>query len=415
MNFIFFIIIGAVILDLLIGSISSIMNIRSLRSEPPAGLEDVYDAEEYRHSQAYTRTQLRFSLVVGFFKVLLLLAFWFLGGFNYLDIQARELGLNSVWTGVVFIGSISVINTVSSIPFDLYATFVIEQRFGFNKTTYTTYIVDNIKKTILSAVIGIPLLIGVLYFFENTGSLAWLYVWIFVVFVSLSIQVIAPVWIMPIFNKFTPLEEGALRDSIVNYVQDVEFGYSNIYVIDGSRRSAHSNAFFTGLGKTKRIALFDTLIDQLETNEIVSVIAHEVGHSKKGHIILGMILSTLHMGIMLFLLSLMMENTLLFEAFFMDETSVYASILFFALLFTPLDLVISPLLQAISRRHEYQADRWAVDTTGQGLDLISGLKKLSVKNLANLSPHPLFVILNYSHPPLLSRIEAIEEQIGANK
>ena len=167
--------------------------------------------------------------------------------------------------------------------------------------------------------------------------------------------------------------------------------------------------------RTKRIALFDTLIDQLETNEIVSVIAHEVGHSKKGHIILGMILSTLHMGMMLFLLSLMMENTLLFEAFFMDETSVYASILFFALLFTPLDLVISPLLQAISRSHEYQADRWAVDTTGQGLDLISGLKKLSVKNLANLSPHPLFVILNYSHPPLLSRIEAIEEQIGANK
>ena len=415
MNFIFFIIIGAVILDLLIGSVSSIMNIKSLKSEPPVGLEDVYDAEEYRHSQDYTRTQLRFGLVVGFFKVLLLLAFWFLGGFNYLDIEVRALGLNSIWTGVAFISLLSVINTVSSIPFDLYSTFVIEQKFGFNKTTYTTYIIDNIKKTILSAVIGIPLLIGILYFFENTGSLSWLYVWAFVVFVSFSIQVIAPVWIMPIFNKFTPLEDGELRDSIVGYVQNVKFAYSNIYVIDGSRRSAHSNAFFTGLGKTKRIALFDTLIEQLETNELVSVIAHEVGHSKKGHIILGMILSTVHMGIMLFLLSLMMENALLFEAFFMDETSIYASILFFAMLFTPLDLIISPLLQAISRRHEYQADKWAIDTTGHGSDLISGLKKLSAKNLANLSPHPMFVILNYSHPPLLNRIEAIKEQTGVKQ
>ena len=352
---------------------------------------------------------------MGFSKVLLLLAFWFLGGFNYLDIEVRALGLNSIWTGVAFISFLSVINTVSSIPFDIYSTFVIEQKFGFNKTTYTTYIIDNIKKTILSAVIGIPLLIGILYFFENTGSLAWLYVWAFVVFVSFSIQVIAPVWIMPIFNKFTPLEDGELRDSIVGYVQNVKFAYSNIYVIDGSRRSAHSNAFFTGLGKTKRIALFDTLIEQLETNELVSVIAHEVGHSKKGHIILGMMLSTLHMGIMLFLLSLMMENALLFEAFFMDQTSIYASILFFAMLFTPLDLIISPLLQAISRRHEYQADKWAIDTTGHGSDLISGLKKLSAKNLANLSPHPMFVILNYSHPPLLNRIEAIKEQTGGKQ
>ena len=285
--------------------------------------------------------------------------------------------------------------------------FVIEEKFGFNKTDLGTYALDTIKSLILSGLIGIPLLLGILYFFEYAGSIAWLYVWVLVIVVSLVMQVIAPIWIMPIFNKFTRLEEGELKQSIMEYAERVGFTYDNVYVIDGSRRSAHSNAFFTGFGKTKRIVLFDTLIEQLNKDEIVSVIAHEVGHNKKGHILLGAALGIVHTGALLFLLSLVLENRLLFDAFFMENTSVYASIMFFGLLFTPVNLVMSPLLQLVSRKHEYQADHWAVETTANRQHLVSGLKKLAAKNLANLSPHRLFVVLNYSHPPLSNRIEAI--------
>ena len=242
--------------------------------------------------------------------------------------------------------------------------------------------------------------------FEYSGY-AWLVCWAAVTLFSISVTFIAPAWIMPLFNKFTPLESGELRNAIIEYAKTVNFTYGNIYVIDGSRRSAHSNAFFTGFGKTKRIALFDTLIQQLSADEIVSVIAHEVGHNKKRHIESGMALGILHTGILLFLFTLVMEKQFLFEAFFMENTSIYASLVFFGLLFTPVELVISPVIQFISRRNEYQADQWAVETTADKQSLISGLKKLAANNLANLSPHPLFVTLNYSHPPLFNRIESI--------
>ena len=394
-------------MDFAIGVISTNLNIRRLKYSAPDGLEDVYETDEYRKSQEYTRTQSRFGLIVGSFKLVALLMFWFLGGFNYIDEIVRGIGWNDVGTGVVFIGSLSILSFILSLPFGLYGTFVIEEQFGFNKTTLRTYVLDTVKGLVLSSLIGLPLLAGVLYFFEYAGDMAWLYVWALVIGVSLVMQVIAPIWIMPIFNKFTPLEEGELRQSIMEYATKVNFTYGNVYVIDGSRRSAHSNAFFTGFGRTKRIALFDTLIEQLSKDEILSVIAHEVGHNKKRHILLGMALSILHTGALLFLLSLVLENRLLFDAFFMENTSIYASIMFFGLLFTPVDLIMSPLLQLISRRHEYQADRWAVETTADRQYLVSGLKKLAAKNLANLSPHPLYVILNYSHPPLLSRIKTI--------
>ena len=269
------------------------------------------------------------------------------------------------------------------------------------------------KKTIFGLpfflIFVINLIITRLEGFEYAGDLAWLYVFLFLTLATLFIQVIAPVWIMPIFNKFTPLDEGGLRDAIVDYAGKVNFTFGNIYVIDGSRRSAHSNAFFAGFGKTKRIALFDTLIDQLTTSEIVSVIAHEVGHNKKRHIISGVLIGILHTGIYCFVLSLFIENKDLFDAFFMEETSIYASLLFFGLLITPINLIIGPIMAAVSRKHEYEADQWAVATTDDRNNLIEGLKKLAEKNLSNLSPHPFFVILNYSHPPLLDRINTIKE------
>lgn len=409
MNIIFWIILIALVIDFAIGLVSTILNLRSLQTKPPDTLADIYDDTEYKTSQEYTLVQSKFGLLTGSIKLVLLLVFWFAGGFNYIDELVLEFGWNDIWSGVAFIGIISIALLILNIPLSLYSTFVIEERFGFNKTTYKTYILDTIKSIVLSLVIGLPCLIAILYFFEYTGDYSWLYVWIFISITSLVISIIGPIWIMPIFNKFTPLETGELRDAIVEYAKMVDFKFNNIYVIDGSKRSAHSNAFFTGFGKTKRIALFDTLIDQLDTKEIVSVIAHEVGHSKKKHVLLGISMGIIHTGILLFALSLMLESEMLFDAFFMKNTSIYASIVFFGFLFTPIEMVVSLFMQSISRRNEHEADYWAVSTTTNEINLISGLKKLAQKNLSNLSPHPLYVTLNYSHPPLSRRIESIKE------
>jgi len=412
MNSIAWVILLALIVDFVIGVLLTILNIRSLQAIPPRGLEDVYDPGAYRTSQTYTRTHANFGLFSSSINLGLLLIFWFSGGFNFLDQIVRSTGWGDVWGGVLFIGLLGLIVMLVNIPQGLYSTFVIEGRFGFNKSTLSTYLIDTAKSVSISLIIGAPLLLAILYFFDNAGSLSWLYAWGFVTVVSFCISVIAPIWIMPIFNKFIPLQSGELRQAIIEYADSVKFTYGNIYVIDGSKRSAHSNAFFTGFGKTKRIALFDTLIEQLTPKEIVAVIAHEVGHNKKHHILAGMVLGILHTGILFFLFSLVMESQLLFEAFFMEDVSVYASIVFFGLLFTPLELIMSPLLQSLSRRNEFQADRWAVDTTFEKQHLISGLKKLAANNLSNLSPHPLFVTLNYSHPPLLKRINAINISTG---
>tara|TARA_B100000686_G_C16762644_1_gene959712 strand:+ start:58 stop:1299 length:1242 start_codon:yes stop_codon:yes gene_type:complete len=409
MNIIFWIILIALVIDFAIGLVSTILNLRSLQTKPPDTLADIYDDTEYKTSQEYTLVQSKFGLLTGSIKLVLLLVFWFAGGFNYIDELVLEFGWNDIWSGVAFIGIISIALLILNIPLSLYSTFVIEERFGFNKTTYKTYLLDTIKSIVLSLVIGLPCLIAILYFFEYTGDYSWLYVWIFISITSLVISIIGPIWIMPIFNKFTPLEAGELRDAIVEYAKMVDFKFNNIYVIDGSKRSAHSNAFFTGFGKTKRIALFDTLIDQLDTKEIVSVIAHEVGHSKKKHVLLGISMGIIHTGILLFALSLMLESEMLFDAFFMKNTSIYASIVFFGFLFTPIEMVVSLFMQSISRRNEHEADYWAVSTTTNEINLISGLKKLAQKNLSNLSPHPLYVTLNYSHPPLSRRIESIKE------
>ncbi len=407
MNLIFWIILIALIVEFLIGTVSTVLNMRSLSSTPPRGLEDIYESAGYERSQEYTLANAKFGLIFSTIKLPLGLIFWFAGGFNYVDQFLLDMHWNEIITGIMFIGVLGLLNMVVDMPFSLYSTFVIEQKFGFNKTTYGTFLLDMVKSLAISIAIGIPILAGVLYFFSNAGSMGWLIVWIFITLISLAMVFIAPVWIMPLFNKFTPLQAGALRNAIANYAETVHFKYGDIYVIDGSKRSSHSNAFFTGFGKTKRIALFDTLVEQLNNEEIVSVIAHEVGHSKKKHILSSTLLGILHTGALLFILSLFMENQMLFDAFYMETTSVYGSIVFFGVLFTPVEMVISPLVQLISRKNEHQADEWAVQTTTNREYLITSLKKLAANNLSNLSPHRFFVILNYSHPPLAKRINYI--------
>jgi STE24 endopeptidase len=259
----------------------------------------------------------------------------------------------------------------------------------------------------LSIVLGGPLVAGILAFFEYAGVNAWWYSWIAVTFFMLVMQYIAPAWIMPLFNKFDPLEDGNLKEAIISYARSIAFPLENVYVMDGSRRSSKSNAFFTGFGRQKRIVLFDTLIKQSAIPELVAVLAHEMGHYKKKHILQSLIIGIIQMGVMFFLLSLFISYQGLFDAFYMDQKSVYGGLIFFGMLYSPIGFITGIFIQMLSRKNEYEADRFAVETTKEPQFLANALKKLSVHNLSNLVPHPFYVFIHYSHPPILERINAI--------
>ena len=415
MNIYGVIILATLLASYLLDLITEIINLKALREELPEEFADVYDREKYRKSQAYTRERTRFGLLTSSFGLLVTLVFWFAGGFNYLDEIVRSWSLGPIWTGLLYIGILILARSAISLPFSIYSTFAIEERYGFNKTTPKTFILDLIKGTALGIVIGGAVLAGVLYFFEYAGPYAWLYCWIAVTLFSLVMQFIAPTWIMPLFNKFTPLEEGDLRSAIMDYARSVKYPLENLFVMDGSKRSAKSNAFFTGFGKHKRIALFDTLIENQTVPEIVAVLAHEIGHFKKKHILQSMVIGILHTGVMFYLLSIFLSHQGLFEAFYMENaaaTPIYAGLIFFGMLFSPIEMILSVFMQIFSRKNEFEADRYAAQTTGDPESMVSALKKLSAHNLSNLTPHPLYVFLNYSHPPVLERIRAIRVLAG---
>ncbi len=407
MNIYAVIILLALLVNYAINLISDLLNLRALDKQLPEEFKDVFDEEKYRKSQEYTRVRTRFGLITSTFSLAVLLIFWFAGGFNWVDQFVRGAGYGTIVTGLMFMGILFAAQYVISIPFSIYSTFVIEERFGFNKTTPSTFVTDRIKGLGLTLLLGAPLLAGIIAIFEYLGAIAWLYAWIVIIVYSLVVQFIAPTWIMPIFNKFTPLEDGELKQAILDYARKVSFPLQGIYKIDGSRRSSKSNAFFTGFGKNKRIALFDTLIENHTVPELVAVLAHEVGHYKKKHIPQNMITGFLQTGVMLYLLSLFIQVPGLHEAFFMQDISVYAGLLFFGLLYSPIEMVLSVIMQMFSRKHEFEADRFAAETTGDPESMVSVLKKLSADNLSNLTPHPFHVFLNYSHPPVLQRIRAI--------
>src|SRR5690554_732919 len=354
MNIFIIIILAAILADFVLGMISNRLNLNALSPKLPEEFKDLYDEETYAKSQKYTRVNTKFGFITGTFDLLLLLAFWFAGGFNWLDQWAREFDLGVIGTGLIFIGALSIGKMIISLPFGIYSTFVIEERFGFNKTTAGTYITDMLKGLLLSVIIGAPLLAGIIAFFEYGGTWAWVYAWLAVTAFSLGMQYIAPTWIMPLFNKFEPLEDGELRQAIEAYADKVDFPLQGIYVMDGSKRSAKSNAFFTGFGKNKRIALFDTLIENHTTEELVAVLAHEIGHYKKKHIVKNMGVSILHTAVMFGLLSVFLQVPALFDAFFMEEMSVYAGLLFFGLLYSPVETILGIFMQVTSRKYEYE-------------------------------------------------------------
>jgi len=408
MNIYLCIIIGALLLEFILFNLSHHLDLKNISTSLPNEFRGYYSASEYTRSQEYLMENTRFSYLTSAVDVIIILMVILFGLFNNVDLWLRDFAFSPMVTGLLFFGILFLFQDIINTPFSLYRTFIIEENFGFNKTTPKTYLVDKLKSYFLLIILGGPILSLILFFFNRFGDLAWLYAWIFLSAFLVLIQPLFTLFIAPMFNTFTPLEDGELKDKINTFAEKVNFPISRIDVMDGSRRSSKSNAYFSGLGKTKRIALFDTLIEKHSVDELLSIIAHEVGHYKKKHNIKGIIMGVMQTGIMFFLLSLFLNNEALFAAFKMENVSIYASLLFFSILYSPIELIMSFVGNAISRKHEFEADSFAKTAIGTGKHLIEGLKKLTVTNLGNLTPHKLTVWLSYSHPPVLNRIKALD-------
>ena len=401
------IIIAFLLLSFTISSISDYLNAKNLKESLPDEFVGYYDEEKYKKSQNYLKDRTKFSFISSITSLIVSIAFILVGGFNYVDLFARSFGFGEIVTGLIFVAALYFLLEIIGIPFSVYSTFVIEEKYGFNKTTVKTFISDIIKNLILTAVIGLPIFAVIVMFFVKYGSLAWIYASVTVILFELLITFIAPVFIMPLFNKYVPLEDGELKTELEKYAKEQNFKMKGLYKMDGSKRSTKTNAFFTGFGKFRRIVLFDTLIAKHTTQELVSVLAHEMGHYKKGHIHKFMIMSFANTIIIFFLLSLFIGNEGLFAAFKMQHVSVYGALIFFGFLYTPISMFLSVIQKVISRKQEYEADRYSVTTYKNPKAMIEALKKLSVDNLSNLTPHKMKVFMEYSHPPVLDRIKAI--------
>ena len=407
MNTIAIIILLAILFDFVLNLLADYLNLSRLRDDLPRDFEGVYDPEGYRRSQEYLKINTRFGWVTAAFELIVILGFWFGRGFPILDQWVRDFNYGPIVCGLIYMAALMLFKAILSLPASIYHTFVVEERFGFNQTTWTTFILDLLKGLLLAVLLGAPLLSAILAFFEYAGANAWWLCWMAVTLFMLGVQFVAPTWIMPLFNKFTALEDGELKSAILSYAGSIKFPIQNVYVMDGSKRSKKSNAFFTGFGSHRRIVLFDTLIKQHTTGELVAILAHEMGHYKKRHIIQSLVLGILQMGFMLYLLSLFVSYQGLFDAFYVPHPSVYAGLIFFGMLYSPLDFFIGLFMKIRSRRNETAADRFSFETTQDPQSMVDALKKLSVHNLSNLLPHPFYVFVNYSHPPVLQRIKAI--------
>lgn len=393
--------------------VATLLNLGSLKPDLPEEFRDVFDQENYARSQEYTRANSRFSIISSIISLTILLVFWFVGGFGWLDSWTRSLGLSEVPTGLIYVGTFLAGNYLISLPFSIYDTFVLEERFGFNKTTPRTFALDQVKSLFLSLLIGAPLLAALLLIFHSVPN-AWLWAWVTFSAFMLAVTYLGPSLIMPLFNKFEPMEDGELKEAIYAMAKDCEFPLNEITVMDGSRRSAKSNAFFMGFGKNKKIALYDTLIESQSTPELVAVLAHEIGHFKRKHIIQRIVLSIAQFGLLFFLLGLIIDPGSafaqeLFAAFGIPAAHIspHAGLIFFGILFSPVSRLLGILLHAWSRKHEFEADAYAAQAQQTPEHLITALKKLSADNLSNLTPHQLRVVLDYSHPPVLVRINAL--------
>ncbi|MGK7396037.1 MAG: M48 family metallopeptidase [Candidatus Cyclobacteriaceae bacterium M3_2C_046] len=394
--------------DFLLEQVLDFLNLKNQKPELPSELKDIYNEEKYKQSVAYHKTQTRFSFLTATFSFLLAFALLSSGFFGWLDEWLR-LSLNQpVYLALAFFGLLFIASDIINTPFQVYSTFVIEEKFGFNKTTPKTFVLDKLKGYLLTAIVGGVILGALLYLIIYIGQDFWIYFWIVISLFILFINMFYTSLIVPLFNKLTPLEDGELKQAIEDYSRKVNFPLDNIFVIDGSKRSSKANAFFSGIGKKKKIVLYDTLINNHTTSELVAVLAHEVGHFKKKHIVSGFVLSIIQTGVMLFIMSLMIFSPALSQALGADQIGLHLNLLAFGILYAPISKITGILLNVISRKNEYEADAFAtLSFDGSALQL--ALKKLSVNNLSNLLPHPWYVFFHYSHPPLLKRLKAIDK------
>lgn len=395
---------GAAVLDLT----GHLLNLRHASPELPEPFRDTWDSHRYRQSQLYLRDQTRWDMFSTVITTSLTLAFLIGGGFNALDLWIRGFGFHPIFTGIGFVGTLGLLAFLIRLPFSIADTFVIEARYGFNRTTWKTFVLDGLKTVMLSLVIGAPLLALIFWFFQWAGPGAWLYAWVSLSLFQLLIGFIAPIFILPLFNKFTPMPEGPLRNAIETYAREQKLALQGVFTMDGSRRSSKANAFFTGFGRYRRIVLFDTLVSKYSTAELVAVLAHEVGHYRLHHVPFMLSWSIALNGLMLAILGYIVSTPSFTLALGMQHHSIHAALVLGGFLLIPLTDAAGILGHGLSRRYEYAADTFAVRTCGNSPDaLISALKKLTADSLSNLTPHPLKVILSYSHPPILLRLKAL--------
>lgn len=403
----FYIIIAIIVASYLLERILEYLNMTYWSDKLPQELQGIYDEKEYKRSQDYHKVNTRFGFLTSTISLIAMLLMLFLGGFAWLDETVRQWTTHPILMALLFFGILGFAADILSTPFSVYDTFVIEEKFGFNKTTPKTFILDKIKGWFIGAILGGGLLALIVWIYQSTGSWFWVIAWGAIALFTIFLTMFYSTLIVPLFNKQTPLEEGDLRKSIENFASKVGFKLQNIFVIDGSKRSTKANAYFSGLGSKKRIVLFDTLINEHTVKELVAVLAHEIGHYKKKHTRVNVVASLAQIGLMLFILSWFISDPVLSKALGAEVGSFHMGILAFGLLYSPLSTLLGILMNMMSRKHEYQADSFAAKNY-EALPLQNALKKLSVKNLSNLRPHPAYVFVHYSHPPLLRRLRAME-------
>ena len=404
----FYIIIAIIIINFIKDKVLDAINAKHYNDPIPKELNDVYDTEEYKKSQAYKATNYKFGLWSSLFSLLLTLVFLLLDGFEYVDNMARNYSDQPIVIGLIFFGIIMIAGDILTTPFSYYKTFVIEEKFEFNKTTKKLFILDKLKGLIMTVILGGGIIALIIWFYQITGTKFWLYTWGIVTVFTVFMNMFYSKLIVPLFNKQTPLEEGDLRNKISDYAESVGFNLKKIFIIDGSKRSTKANAYFSGFGSEKRVTLYDTLVDDLDDEEIVAVLAHEVGHYKRKHIIFNLVTSILLTGLTLFILSIFISNPLLSNAIGVEIPSFHVGLIAFGLLYSPISELTGLIMNYVSRVFEYQADDYAKNTY-RAEPLITSLKKLSKNSLSNLTPHKSYVFMHYSHPTLLERIKNLKK------
>ena len=404
----FNILITILLIKFVIDSVLNHLNAKHFNDTLPNDVSDVYEINEYQQSQSYKKTNHNFSKITSLFSLITTLLFFFFNGFSIVDEIARGFSNNIIIITLIFFGIIIIGSDIISIPFSLYKTFVIEEKFGFNKSTKKLFFLDKIKGLLMTIILGGSILSIITWFYEFTGNYFWIYTWLLITTFSVFLNMFYSKLIVPLFNEQTILEEGDLKNEIVKYVNSVGFKANNIYVLNGSKRSTKANAYFSGFGNQKRITLYDTLINDLENNEIVAVLAHEVGHYKRKHILYNLTSSIILTGFALFVLSLFIKTPILSLALGVSHPSFHIGLIAFGILYSPVSQILGVFMNYMSRNFEYQADNYAKNTFSAS-PLISSLKKLSKNSLSNLTPHYLYVFFHFSHPTLLDRIKNLNK------